>query len=223
MQPPHLRLFLDTADVTEWQTWLPTGLFYGVTCNPLLLERAGVTCSPDSLKAISQQAFDLGAKEVHLQAWGESTSTLLRIGQILGGSDPRIIVKLPATQMGTTAANTLIKDGIPVTLTAVYTVHQALIAAAIGASYAAPYLGRINDAGNNGRQEIATMQQALNGVQSKTRLLTASIRDITDISALAAQGVDTFTFSPAIASAFFNVPETLAATADFERAAKAMA
>ncbi|MEN8447669.1 MAG: transaldolase, partial [Cyanobacteria bacterium J06555_13] len=80
----------------------------------------------------------------------------------------------------------------------------------------------INDAGNDGRQEIATMQQALNGVQSKTRLLTASIRDITDISALAARGVDTFTFSPAIAAAFFNVPETLAATADFERAAKAM-
>ena len=223
MPSPHIRLFLDTADVAQWQAWLPTGLFYGVTCNPLLLERAGVTCGPGSLKALSQQAFELGAKEVHLQAWGESASALLRIGQLLGGNDPRIIVKLPATQMGTTAANSLIQGGIPVTLTAVYTVHQALIAAAIGASYAAPYLGRINDAGNDGRQEIATMQQVLNGVQSNTRLLTASIRDITDISALSAQGVDTFTFSPAIAQAFFNVPETLAATADFERAAKAMA
>ncbi|MEO1391330.1 MAG: transaldolase family protein [Cyanobacteria bacterium J06634_5] len=220
---PHLRFYLDTAEVAAWKTWLPTGLFHGVTCNPLLLERAGVTCGPGSLKALSQQALDLGAQEVHLQAWGDSVQALLRIGQMLGSSDPRIIVKLPATQQGTTAANTLIQGGIPVTLTAVYSVHQALIAAAIGASYVAPYLGRMNDAGKAGRQEIATMQKALNGLGSQTRLLTASIRDIEDISVLAAQGVDTFTFSPAIANAFFNVPETLAATADFERAASAMA
>ncbi|MEM9091774.1 MAG: transaldolase family protein [Cyanobacteria bacterium P01_F01_bin.53] len=223
MAKPHLRLYLDTADVTEWQNWLPTGLFYGVTCNPLLLERAGVTCSADTLKGLAQQGFELEAQEVHLQAWGDSSGDLLHMGQILGGIDPRIVVKLPATQQGTTAAKTLIQDRIPVTITAVYTVHQALIAAAIGAHYAAPYLGRINDSGKDGHQEVTLMQQALNGVRSETRLLTASIRNMTDIPRLATQGVDTFTFSPAIAQALFNVPETIAATADFERAAKAMA
>lgn len=192
---PHLRLYLDTADVSAWQAWLPTGMFYGVTCNPLILQRSHVPCEPDPLISLARTAFDLGAQEVHLQAWGESVAELVQIGRQLGSADSRILVKLPATQNGTTAASELIRSGIPVTLTAVYAVQQALIAAAIGASYVAPYLGRINDAGGNGRETVATMQRALNGVRSQTRILTASIRDIEDISVLAAQGVDTFTFS----------------------------
>ncbi len=65
---PNLRLYLDTADVSAWKDWLPTGLFYGVTCNPLLLERAGVACELRRLDAIAQQALSLGVQEVHLQA-----------------------------------------------------------------------------------------------------------------------------------------------------------
>lgn len=219
---PHLRLYLDTADITAWQTWLPMGLFHGVTCNPLLTERAGVACQPDLLQDLAKKAFDLGAQEVHLQAWGGSVDELIQIGKALGSADSRIVVKLPATRMGTTAAKALIQADILVTLTAAYAVHQALIAAAIGASYVAPYLGRINDSGRDGREEIATMQQALNGVRSQTRILTASIRQVEDIAVLAARGVDTFTFSEAIAQALFDVPATLTATADFERAAKAI-
>ncbi len=217
---PHLRLFLDTADIASWQRWLPTGLFYGVTCNPLLLEKAGVECDLKTLKKLARQALEFGVQEVHLQAWGDAADSLEQTGRSLSRIDQRIVVKLPATQAGTTAAKALIRSRIPVTLTAVYAVHQVLIAAAIGASYAAPYLGRINDLGRDGRAELAAMQQALKGVKSETRLLSASIREIEDISALAAQGVDTFTLSEAIAQAFFDVPSTLKATADFEQAAR---
>ncbi len=219
-----LSLYLDTAEITQWQTWLPTGLFYGVTCNPILLERSGIACDLRTLEALAHEALNLGAQEIHLQAWGNSAPHLYKIGRALGSVDlgnldQRIVVKLPATAIGTTAATALIKEGIPVTLTAIYAVHQVLIAAAIGASYAAPYLGRISDSGRDGRSELAMMQRALDGVGSSTRLLSASIRDVEDISQLAAQGVDTFTFSEAIAQAFFNVPATISATEDFERAA----
>ena len=225
MQPlSPLRLYLDTADTALWQTWLPTGLFYGITCNPLLLERADVSCDLSTLAGITKQALALGAKEIHLQAWGDSVESLTATGLALGKISPNVVVKLPATQIGTTAASTLIKqNNIPVTLTAIYAVHQVLIAAAIGASYAAPYLGRISDAGRDGRAELSAMQQALDGVGSSTRLLTASIRAVDDISALATQGVDTFTFSAAIAQSLFSVSDTLSATADFERAANKMA
>ncbi len=217
---PHLRLYLDTADVVQWKTWLPMGLFYGVTCNPLLVQRAGVSCQPDVLISLARAAFDLGAQEVHLQAWGDSVAQMVAIGRQFAQADGRIVVKLPATQIGTAAAVGLIGEKIPVTLTALYEVHQAVMAAAIGASYIAPYLGRISDSGRDGRGEIVKMQQVLNGVQSQTRILTASIRDIEDIAVLAAQGVDTFTFSDAIAQAFFNVPATINATAAFEQAAQ---
>lgn len=220
---PNLRFYLDTADTAAWQQWLPTGMFYGVTCNPLLLEKAGVKCEPAVLKSLSEQAFDLGMQEVHLQAWGNSVPELLNIGNLLSSFDSRIVVKLPATQSGTIAAKLLIRAGIPVTLTAVYSIHQVLIAAAIGASYVAPYLGRIDDSGRDGFAEVAVMNSVLRGVKSKTRILTASIRELADIAALAERGVDTFTFSDAIAQAFFNVPETIQATADFERAANQQA
>lgn len=218
----NLRLYLDTADTTVWQTWLPVGIFYGITCNPLLLERAQVPCTLDSLTQLAGQAFELGAQEVQLQTWGDTQQALVTTGQALAKIDRRVVVKVPITQLGTTAAAKLISEGIRVTMTAVYDVSQILIAAALGADYAAPYLGRINDAGGNGREALAQMQQALKGVQSSTRILTASIREVDDMAYLATQGLNTFTFAPHIAEALFGSEQTAAATAAFEWAAEAM-
>mgnify|MGYP001069378780 CR=1 FL=1 len=221
-QSGPLRLYLDTAEVDAYKKWLPTGLFYGVTCNPLLLEKANVACTPSRLIALAEQACLLDCQEVHLQSWGSSPEELIKTGRTLSQANDRVVVKLPATQIGATAARVLIQEGIPVTLTAVYAVHQVLIAAALGASYAAPYLGRIKDSGKDGLAEITNMQAALNGVGSSTRLLTASIRQIEDISVLATKGVDTFTFSEAIAQSFFHQLDTDKAVADFEQAAQKM-
>ncbi|MEO1400923.1 MAG: transaldolase family protein [Cyanobacteria bacterium J06635_1] len=221
-QLPHVRFYLDTAEVTAWESWMPTGLFYGVTSNPLLLERAKVACTLSSLTHLAHKAFALGAQEVQLQTWGDTIAALVSTGEQLAALDARVVVKVPITRLGTTAAAQLAKLGVRVTLTAVYSVPQVLIAAALGAEYVAPYLGRINDLGQDGRALLAEMQRALNGVQSPTRILAASIRDLEDISYLATQGLDTFTFAPKIASAFFDIKATIAATEDFERAAKAM-
>ena len=218
----NLRLYLDTADTTAWETWLPVGIFYGVTCNPLLLERAQVPCTVDSLAKLATKAFSLGAQEVQLQTWGDTKQVLVNTGQALAKIDQRVVVKVPINQLGTEAASVLIANGIRVTMTAVYEVPQILIAAALGAEYAAPYLGRINDTGRNGREALAKMQQILDGVGSSTRILTASIRNIEDIAYLAARGLDTFTFSPDIAAALFASEHTAAATAAFEWSAEAM-
>lgn len=217
-----LRLYLDTADTTAWETWLPVGIFYGVTSNPLLLEQAQVPCTVESLTQLATQAFKLGANEVQLQTWGETKQELINTAQILAKIDQRVVIKVPITQLGTEVAAILLRAGLHVTMTAVYDVPQILIAAALGADYAAPYLGRINDAGRNGREDLATMQQVLDGVQSSTRILAASIRQVEDIAYLAAQGLNTFTFSPKIAEEFFRSEQTAAATEAFERAAAAM-
>jgi transaldolase len=92
----------------------------------------------------------------------------------------------------------------------------------LGVDYVAPYLGRINDLGRNGRDDLVAMQQAIAGVGSATRILVASIRSVDDIAFLATQGLDTFTFSPAIAEAFFDVTATNQAVNDFEQAARRM-
>jgi transaldolase len=193
-----------------------------VTTNPLLLERSQVTCSVEQLKDLARQAFNLGVKEVQLQTWGTSVDSLVNTGKLLAAIDNRVVVKVPITKVGTEAASRLIAQGIRITLTGVYAVHQALIAAALGADYAAPYLGRINDLRRNGRDDLVAMQRGIDGVGTATRILVASIRSVDDIAFLATQGVNTFTFSPAIAEAFFDVTATNQAATDFEQAARRM-
>jgi transaldolase len=216
----NLRFMLDSADLKHWEEWLPTGLFYGVTTNPLLLEQSHVPCQIETLKMLASVAFELGVQEVQLQAWGGTLETYLQNGEALASLDPRVVVKIPITKIGVTAAAQLIRQRVRVTLTGVDAVPQALIAAALGAEYAAPYLGRIHGSGRNGCEEIGAMQRSLSGVDSSTRLLVASIRRVEDIAILAAQGLNTFTFSSAIATQFFDVPATLNATEAFEQAAQ---
>lgn len=217
MAEPGLRLFLDSADVGEWSRWLPVGLFRGVTTNPLLLQRAGEPCTEQRLGVLARQAFDLGAREVQLQTWGGGVETLAARGQRLAALDPRVVVKVPVTRPGTEAAAQLVAAGVPVTLTAVYAVHQVLVAAALGAAYAAPYLGRMNDAGRDGRGEVAAMQALLRTAgDGAPRLLVASLRRVEELTVLARAGCDTFTFSAALAEALFREPLTEEAAAAFE-------
>jgi len=216
-----LRLFLDSADPSAWAEWLPVGLFHGITTNPTLLRRAGQPCRLDHLADLSRQAFELGCRELHLQAWGGTAETMEACGRSLAALAPgRVTVKLPISRTGSIAAQQLIEAGIPITFTAGYEVEQVLVAAALGARYFAPYLGRICDQGRDGHTEVATMQRCLDGVDSNLRLLVASLREVKDLVSLAACGIDTFTISPAIASALFQSPATTRAAEQFQRDAQ---
>jgi transaldolase len=218
----RLRLYLDTADAIAWEQWHSTGIFYGVTTNPLLLERSHIPCTLAALTRLTEIALGLGMQEIQLQTWGDSPEAMVERGLSLAAIHPAVVVKVPITRAGTEAAAQLAAAGVRVTLTAVYEVYQMLIAAALGAAYTAPYLGRITDLGRDGLAELAQMQRVLQGVGSPTRILVASIRSVEDLAYLAAQGLDTFTFSSAIATALFQVDPTIAATADFARAARSM-
>lgn len=217
-----LRLFLDSADAAVWADWLPVGLFFGVTTNPTLLQRAGVRCTPTDLRDLAARAFDLGAAELQLQTWGGTADALAAAGLELAAIDARVVVKVPITRAGVTAGVRLVAEGARVTLTGVYAAHQALIAAAAGADYAAPYLGRMNDAGRDGHQEIVAMQDTVDRSAGRLRLLVASLRGLEDVVWLARRGVQTFTLSPALARALFDEPLTESAALAFETAARTM-
>lgn len=219
--PTRLRLFLDTADADAWQAWLPTGLFYGVTTNPLLLQRAGVRCAPATVRDLAYHAVhDLGAHEVHVQSWGATVDALVDNAEALIPSNAKAltVIKLPITRQGIEAAHRLKTENFRITLTALYARHQAVTAAALHADYAAPYLGRIGDLGRDGHAEISAMQRALDATASPTRLLGASLRAADDLARLAEAGCDTFTVAPAIAEALVDDEHTQRATADFAAA-----
>lgn len=217
------RLFLDSAEQGAWERLLPTGIFHGVTTNPLLLERAGLPCTVEVLARLAARAAALHAREIHLQAWGaddkEMASTGARLADLAAGPTA-VVVKVPATVDGFRAAARLRAAGIAVTMTAVYAPGQVLAAAALGAAYAAPYLGRLDDAGRDGRHVLLEMQAILRGSRAGTRLLAASLRQAERVVELAGAGLDTFTFGPEVADALLQDELTDAAAAAFARAAQ---
>ncbi|KAK9840782.1 hypothetical protein WJX81_004350 [Elliptochloris bilobata] len=221
---PFLRLFLDSASPVQWDRWSRYQLFYGFTTNPIILSRDQVPeCSIRCLGVLAKQAWDLGAQELQLQAWGDTAGRLFSVGLDLAAIDAaRIVVKLPITAEGVEAAAYLKDRNVRVTLTGVYAAHQCVTALAVGADYLAPYLGRMNEAGRDGQAEIVRMQKTVTGLGSQMRVLVASVRQPADMAALAAQGCDTFTLSPDCARELFQEPLTLQAAADFQEAARTL-
>ena len=218
----NLCMFLDSASEEDWAKWLPSGIFTGVTTNPIILERDGRECNLAALTDLAKQALEYDAvQEFQVQTWGASSDEMWKNGIGLAKYDPDVIVvKVPATFEGIKAANALVADGIRVTLTASYASHQAVLAAAVGANYCAPYLGRMNDAGRDGFGTIVEMQKTVDKLDSDMRILVASVRNVGDIAKLAAQGCDTFTISAKIAEDMFADPLTTQAAIDFEAAAE---
>jgi transaldolase len=215
----NLRLYIDSPDPAIWQHYLSSGLFYGVTTNPKILYQAGIANTVENLTDLALTAFDLGAQEIHLQTWGVEVQPMLATGRQFAAIDPRVSVKVPITEEGLLCARQLIEEGAKVTLTAVHASVQILPVLALGAAYAAPYLGRMNDAGLDGLDEIAAMQQIINNLGGSTRLLVASIRSLSDLAALARRGCNTFTLLPGLVEELLSNPQTLAAAADFEEKA----
>jgi transaldolase len=219
----RIRLYLDSAKRHELDEWLSTGLFYGITTNPSVLADAGIPCTIPALTDLVHVALEHGIHEVHLQTWGESADLMVEHGKQLAAINHRVIVKVPITKAGVAAVRRLRSRDILTTFTALYAPHQALTAAIVGVEYAAPYLGRIIDSGGDGHAEIIAMQTILSRLESTTRLLVASIRTAADVGILAQVGLDTYTFSAAVAAEFFSDPNTLEAVAHFEAIAKAPA
>lgn len=213
-----MKLYLDTADRGAAESLMATGLFTGVTTNPTILQRAskGVTDVGD----IYRWAIEAGAEEVFFQSWGEDRATLIARGQRLRELGPEVVVKFVATRAGATACAALAKEGAATLLTAIYDPGQAIVAAAGGATYIAPYLGRLNDAGRDGIAEVLAMQEVLAATGSPTKILLASIRSVPDMVALARHGVDCFTMAPSVAEQFFTDPTTAEAARTFEDAVR---
>ncbi|GLC33795.1 hypothetical protein PLESTB_000117300 [Pleodorina starrii] len=220
-----LRLFIDSANLTQWELWLSTNLFYGITTNPCILEKDGQRCTLSNLTRLCRIGEELGVREMQFQAWGDSAQSMVSVALDIFGMNPNlVVVKLPCTLEGFQAAALLQESAVRVTMTAMYTSSQILLAQSVGAEYAAPYLGRMNDAyGNNqGYKEVAEMQRILTAQKASTRLLVASVRDTYAMASLAAEGCDTFTISPAVASKLFAVSYTLDAVEQFEASARRM-
>lgn len=170
------HLYLDSADIGELRKCMPHPVVHGVTTNPTILKRDGVTRA--ALPRFFEQVFKLGARQVQAQVIAATCDAMLEDARILlAGFDPgQVVIKIPATRDGLRAGAQLSAQGVPVTYTAVYALEQAHFATQLGAAYAAPYLGKMQDVGIDGLGLIAQMQRLVERSGSEMRLLVASVR-----------------------------------------------
>lgn len=179
---------------------------------------------PDYVRLV----LDQGVTAVQVQVQSQRAEDMLRDAhRYIQWAEPgQVVVKIPITREGLIGAKELSKQEIPVTMTAVYGVEQALWAAMVGADYAAPYLGRLNDQGTNGLEVIRSMQAVLN--QPKTnphpsiRLLVASLRTKQMVTDMLEVGVGAITIPPALFGELVERSETLEAEKVFLADAIAM-
>ncbi|MEA2575406.1 MAG: transaldolase [Chloroflexia bacterium] len=222
-----MRLYIDSAVMPDIEEALASGYVYGVTSNPTLLRRADVRAAavPDLVRHV----FALGAKEMHVQTYADDAESIVREGQELAALDSRIVVKIPATAAGFKAASQLSGMGLRVTLTAVYTVQQAILANAVGAHYIAVYLGRMRDAGLDALDVVGRMQRTLDTCATNApasghpvEILAASVRTPEEVEALADIRVATATMPLNILRMLPESPATGVAAATFSEDAKAL-
>ena len=207
-----MDLYLDTADRTELEPLLAPGLFRGVTTNPLILAKSGLRLADVPGLVAWLVAHD--AEEIFVQTTLGSADSIEAEGHELRRLDRRVVVKVPATFEGLSAVRRLSDAGVPTLVTAVHNPRQALLAAAAGARWIAPYLGRISEAGRDGFEAVAQMVQVLS--QTPTRTLVASVRSAGDIVRLAADEATAVTLAASVARDLFVEPLTDVAVAQFD-------
>ena len=203
-------LYIDSADRDQLEPLLATGLFAGVTTNPAILSRSGLTAA--ELPALADWLRARGVTRFYAQATGTTVAELRETARRIADLGDDVVIKLVATTAGLTVARELTHAGREVLITAVYHPAQALLAAAAGAQEIAPYVGRASE---NGRDGVALVADIVRGAPS-VRVLAASLRSPDQVAAVAAAGAHDLTLAPAVAQALFTDTLTLAASAEFE-------
>ena len=218
-----LKIYLDTFDIESWRSLMPTGLFYGITTNPLLAKRAGLDYSAIEWDNVIKAASKLGARELHIQVPDTSEDALSFASKRLEDAAPhklKIVIKVPLTREGIALASELKAQGHDILMTACYNAKQYIIAHQLNADFIAPYYGRMVEAGIDAKQHMLHMHAIGKSISSEVKVLVASLRSIDQLVELAAEGLTHFTVAPTIAEALLKDDLTQAAAAEFALAAK---
>ena len=199
-----MKFFVDTADVAEIKELAATGLLDGVTTNPSLVAKAR-----RDFKEIIAEICALLPGPVSAEVAAIDFEGMLKEGRALARIAKNVTVKVPLTFDGLKACRKLTDDGTMVNVTLCFSVNQALLAAKAGATFISPFVGRLDDAGQDGMElvrEIRTVYD--NYPELKTQILAASIRNVMHVKQAALIGADVATVPPAILRALIHHPLT---------------
>jgi len=167
-----MRLFLDTANVAEIRHAAGMGVISGITTNPSLVAKEGRA----DFKTVVQEICALVAGPVSAEVTTLEAAEMIAQGGELATWAPNVVVKIPLTEHGLQATKVLSAEGIKVNMTLCFTVNQALLAASVGAAYVSPFVGRLDDIGDDGMALVGEMVAVYRQYGMGTEVIAASIR-----------------------------------------------
>ncbi|MCR8746674.1 fructose-6-phosphate aldolase [Romboutsia lituseburensis] len=180
-----MRFFIDTANIEEIKEANDLGVICGVTTNPSLIAKEG----RDFIEVVKEitEIVDgpISAEVISLNAEGmvAEAEKLVKIHK-------NIVIKLPMTEEGLKATKILSQRGIKTNVTLIFSSVQALLAARAGATYVSPFVGRLDDIGQNGMDLIAEVVEIFNANNIETQIIVASVRNPIHVSQAATIGAD---------------------------------
>jgi len=205
-----MQIFIDSVDAKDLKTLAETGLVDGVTTNPSLIAKSGADFF-STLEAICAAVPGPVSAEVVAQ----DSVTMLAEGRKLRAIAPNIVVKLPLTPEGLRACKALEEEGHPCNVTLCFSAVQALLAAKAGASFISPFVGRLDDNGQDGMGLIREIRAIYDTYDFATQILAASIRSPGHVRDAALAGADCATIPPSVFRALYKHNLTDAGLAAF--------
>ena len=180
-----MKIFMDTANVEEIKQFVDMGIVYGVTTNPSLVAKSGRT-QADVIPEICRLVPGPVSAEVISQA----CEGMVQEARDLARIADNVVVKIPCIAEGLKAVKILAAEGIRTNVTLVFSLGQALLAARAGASYVSPFIGRLDDIGEDGVQLVRDMVKVFHNYNFKTEIIAASVRNAEHVNQVMLAGAD---------------------------------
>lgn len=198
-----MKIFLDTANLESIKKFNDMGLLDGITTNPTLLSKEG----GDPQKNM-EEIVRIVKGDVSLEVVSTNYEEMVEEGRSLRKYGKNVVVKCPMTPDGLRACKTLSSEGIPVNVTLVFSPNQALLAAKSGAKYVSPFIGRLDDIGEDGMNLIREIKEIFSHYDFGTKILVASVRHPVHVVQAGKIGADVVTLPPAVLDKMLKHPLT---------------
>lgn len=198
-----MKLFIDTANLEEIKKANSMGIISGVTTNPTLVAKEGADFKTRVRDIASIVDGPISAEVISLKA-----REMVEEGRELSAIHPNVVVKVPVTAEGLEATNALAAEGIRVNATLVFSANQALLAARAGAAFVSPFVGRMDDIGNDGMEIVRDIVDIfrIHGIASE--VIAASIRHPMHVTKAALAGAHISTVPFTVLNAMIKHPMT---------------
>jgi transaldolase len=199
-----MKFFVDTADTAEIKSLAASGLLDGVTTNPSLMSKTG-----RKFQDVLAEICAAVPGPVSAEVAATNYDGMLAEAQVLRAIARNVTIKVPLTPDGLRACRKLSDEGTMVNVTLCFSAAQALLAAKAGATFVSPFVGRLDDIGENGMGLIADIMEIYRNYPNlKTEVLVASVRGPSHVIAAAKLGAHVATLPPAVLRSLFNHPLT---------------